>query len=1138
MKKLYALLALMAVSTPVYAIPVVEGASVIGSMVGVISSLIAGLIPSISKNARALGITVFIGLICLGHLAYSYMMYQEDAAINEFAYYSTEHMPSRGEAFRRAKLESPNFEHKHSVFSAEMLDRFVDLEDLHLSDDKYLPVFTGVSKGGSSDRPVAFAEQGIGPTDVDALVKLAEGTDRDILLLSTQRYHLNYLAFEMFERTGKKPFVSLIGAFLDTSMLSLEDLRSDKAKWTPADEGIYSVNGIDIRDNIREENTLENAINVSSIDLMMMTDKQIYEMFAANQNPVFITYHENDYLQVEKRLARLDLSYTFMDGGLKALYDDKLTLVPMHLNLGRELAPLDVMKDYSQSSDLKFICIEKTHCANNLPGDDTYYYSIHEQGRDYVKQSIQSLPDHYRYITVSSNLETYTNALLVGWWLNQSDKTYLGMFSESAKFSLNYIYVDFMEMGPETLDEYQAQFEDVTSLTYELKSLLDGKWVAGFLILGVLFRLALFPLQLWVSKGYYFQVSNLKVAVGSIGIFVALIIAYQTLNGLILDHGIVSHLEITQFSSFTKAGLALVFTMMICFQVGISFPRSKKLAYAITLAIVIIYAAGMITHIVTPLLLFLLGSELIAILMQLPYYLRYKREDNSGIYESDFKIDERVLPEKWKLVNQFNRSEGFLASRKAKHEVLLERTYALREKHGYNIQYIVRSCSTSENEMRLGGYYHSQVCDAVDLFIYVQAGLKTMDFVWVQPYYETKYNGVMTSVATDMKHIHLAYGKGDSATEGSMECQYALIDRNMGSAEHQAAISLLKRVERHFKSPVQIELGLLESGEAVLYQVRLFDPQTRESQKFYKNALSNFVLHESYLAKSTRLTGSVLEKMSDGDIVFANGFNYLSKNARLRKLFLSKSNLESIESALAELHDRCRQKNNVLQLTDNIRSIESIYKRIYASTQSKFGVKNYVSDIDYSAFGSIDGNDLEIFSDRISLTTLKRVDACSYDRRDAVHNFIIWANALMFDQLWNYCSLLKIDIDEASYFTVDILLNTHPEAFPYIPHYDSSSALNAQREESKVIVHGELTGKVVNAETVDYEDDIFKDGKVILAAEEIGSGWVRDLDKVSGLVSVYGHSSSHLAISADALGIPYRLVSSQELHEIIQKGHL
>ncbi|TOJ34300.1 hypothetical protein CGI42_26360, partial [Vibrio parahaemolyticus] len=59
--------------------------------------------------------------------------------------------------------------------------------------------------------------------------------------------------------------------------------------------------------------------------------------------------------------------------------------------------------------------------------------------------------------------------------------------------------------------------------------------------------------------------------------------------------------------------------------------------------------------------------------------------------------------------------------------------------------------------------------------------------------------------------------------------------------------------------------------------------------------------------------------------------------------------------------------------------------------------------------------------------------------------------------------------------------------------------------------------------------------KRILIGDEIPSDWVKQLDRFSGIISVFGHELSHLAISAKTLGIPYRKVSQEELEELLEQ---
>ena len=90
--------------------------------------------------------------------------------------------------------------------------------------------------------------------------------------------------------------------------------------------------------------------------------------------------------------------------------------------------------------------------------------------------------------------------------------------------------------------------------------------------------------------------------------------------------------------------------------------------------------------------------------------------------------------------------------------------------------------------------------------------------------------------------------------------------------------------------------------------------------------------------------------------------------------------------------------------------------------------------------------------------------------------------------------------------------------------------------DESILVKGIIKGKIFlidNNKTVEENLVNLKDNeKYILAGEEIGSGWVKYLDRFSGVISVYGHPASHIAISAKELNIPYRKVVKLPMNNI------
>jgi signal transduction protein with GAF and PtsI domain len=84
-----------------------------------------------------------------------------------------------------------------------------------------------------------------------------------------------------------------------------------------------------------------------------------------------------------------------------------------------------------------------------------------------------------------------------------------------------------------------------------------------------------------------------------------------------------------------------------------------------------------------------------------------------------------------------------------------------------------------------------------------------------------------------------------------------------------------------------------------------------------------------------------------------------------------------------------------------------------------------------------------------------------------------------------------------------------------------------------VIVSGEIFGKPWPAQ----HGGLPTARGYVLIGEEIGSEWAAHLDKFSGILACYGHANSHLGITARALGIPFRIVSQEQLEKFRAAAH-
>ena len=1118
-KTIYALITLIFLPSMAYAFPIAEGVSAIATLSGILTTLIASLFPSLYARKNIKPHVFFYGLslwsIAFTSISiYLFLLPGEDTDIA---------IQSRPDVeLIKEKNESKEYPYKLSNYKA-FLDKkaiIIDIQSFYnLKKNSYKIINLDYNPQSKDQYPYKTTLLKATPANIEQITSLAKKYNSKIILFSNDLLKSADISKTLFDKTGI--LLPIINNYLIDYRYSQEDLlkilSSEKMISVKSDD-FFNQEFIDIRNykDIRETHTLENAANLSLGDLYHMTDEEIVTYLSKFKNPIFISDEEKDYVLAERRLSRINHSYKYLKDGLKNHYKNNYSITPYYLNMGKLIGSIEAMKYYMKDANIRFICTEKDYCNDNLPSDSTYYFSFRDLGKESAKEVIKNLSSEYRYIAITNNQEMDGNAILTGYWLNSSGKVYLGRFALSDRFSLEHIRKEF-EVHGGNLKKYREEQQWLSDLANNFKKLINKfGWLSTFLILGLLFRILLTPFQIPIYKSYYSYTTNNKVVLSSLVVIFSLILGgFYFLDNLITNYGVIPHKTIDELNAFPlKSYLELLFVSMISIQSFISFPLNKRIFYFVLSLIGSVYFLGYIDGVNLPILVFLCVSEFISLFIQIPFYAKFKKLvklQNNGIFTTPFKGMEYV-PEKWLLANIVAKTEGFLVKTTTSIDLVKNQI------NWDSTKYIIRSCSLNNKESKLGGYYESVICERKDIEkSYLSLKNQSLDFVWIQPYYETSYNGVIQSVSKFGKGILLITGTGDSATEGKKSATSKIISRKDCKKIHIPGISLLLKAEKIFDSPLQLEFGF-DGKKTILYQVRL---DSSANFNLFKTDISNYVLAESLVTKTTYLTGSIIEHISNKDFIFIDGFLFEKKKKRYRKIYATQTDLVMTNNHLKEI-ETFLSDNSVtsLGLFSSIQSLLDEYRMSYNLSKS-YKVFMDTPITFNKIYLSKDGSEYEISSDKFIDNNVV-VNISNF--REFNHYNIIKITYLLHIAIKKYSKMNgnnnPWDMKIEEILAQNLIIPTNRT-------YSTSPITEESSSQSNIIVPGKIKGIAWHINSItNHELPPIDDGKsYILVGEEIPSSWVKYLDKFSGIISAYGHEASHLAISAKELKIPYLKVS-------------
>lgn len=1178
-KQIQVLVILLFFTPLAHSFPVAEGVNAFATMIGVLTSIIAGVSPrflfSNKGNTKliALSVVLFLSLIVVSIiLLFSSLKAQEEI---ETAIQSRPLLLNNviAESKNNSNSDLYNFEdYKEYVNNnTHILLNIDDFYEGKFSDKKIVNL--DYQPGGLSQYPNNYSLLKFdinNPFSLQKLINLIK-KDNNIILISNNTLKSFKVSKEIYDLIGITiPVIQNYSINYENSKEDLHNILQQKGQ-LPID--IFSANLIDLRsrEDINQTHTLENADNLSIGDLYNMTDKEIVEYLSKYKDPIFISFHENDYIIAESRLKNIQgINYSYLIGGLNQHFDNGQNLTPKYLNMGRYLTPEFVMNLYTKDGDIKFICTETKYCLDNFPEEDSFIFSYRELGKNKARELISSINKNYRYIVLSNNQETDGNAILTGYWLNKQNINFLGTLPIPDRFSLEYIRHRIIENDNISLEEYRKIYNEETffnnmKISEHLKEIIkDYGWLSMFFILGLVFRLSLFKFQFFIYDCYYKYKTNVFITLLSSFIIISLILfSFNILNGFLINYGVIPPRVLDEINQLDfKNWLALFFSAMVIIQSYITFPVKKTNFYIISALVLAIYFLGYIHSLNLPILLFLTASEIVSLSLQFIFYFKFMnlyKLHKKGMYIKTFKGMPQ-LPEKWLLVNEFVETSGLLIrlDRYEKDSILNYVKKYIKNEVEYNTnnittdtinkKYIIRSCSSEDKESKLAGYYESIVCNENEI-INILENFKSnnLDYVWIQPYYKTDYSGVIQSMSLNSKDIILSIGKHNDATEGNKNADTIIIQRKniKTNLKYNKEIKLLLKLEKFYNSPIIVEFGK-KNNTIILYQVRIMNENDKKIFYFNEN---KYVLSESFLTKSTYLTGSILELITNKDIVFLNGFLYEKKIRKYKKLYSNEKDIIKINNNLIKIEDKLNTNLFPMAYYNLIEELLKEYSHIYKITQSfktSLNLKNIniilLDNIINEKYHALNAEDLELSSNRLELNHINydNIDIINDNKknnellsfRDYNHYLIVKINYLLHWTIIKYCH--SVNVTNPWDLTIQELMSENITNNKKV--YDNKPINKNHIIDESILVKGIIKGKIFlidNNKTVEENlIDLKNNEKYILAGEEIGSGWVKYLDRFSGVISVYGHPASHIAISAKELNIPYRKVGKLPMNNI------
>lgn len=1109
-----------------YAFPVAEGASMVSSLFSVALSFFAGAMPSSNNNKikeKYIPLILFLIVVIISLSFYINLNLKKQknelkvASQSRPEIYLPDDINKReGKTFlslNHKKIE--DFKNKH------LTKKIIKLIDYKYSNEKIEPLdinFVSDSVIYQTDRIKGFK---LG--DFNSISQYIAAHENNYILIGGNLSERIETARQIYNITKKVPYV-----LKESNIISwmLKNEFSIKANYINQNQDYFSLkNAYDIRtrEEVRQTKTLYNFKTFSLKDLVYFQNTKIKEILEEEKKEgdnkfVFAGYYNNHYFIANKFLKMAEIKHYFIEGGLKQHFSENKNITPEYHSI-RYVNPEVILDIVKHKNKIRFICSKKYSCENNIPKEMGIYIPASDLTSDEIKNEIKKLDKDYLYVVLSSNQETSGNALILGFLLIDNGYHHLGEFIFYEKFSVENLRHSIEEKY-NSIEDYRKNTISKWDLADILKKQIDNYgWFLVLFSLGVFIRLSLSPLYIKLYKSYYFlpRLNNITILFifSSLALFVYL---YITIDTFIKYYGLIDPQIMNNLFLEGNSNFLIPFILLIVFQISISMPSRTIIKSILSLLLLYFYTIGYFQNISKPMLAFLLGGEIASLFIQIPIYLLYKKrkkEEKCGIIKKETVNCIYNLPPKWKNINDYKKNNN---------GVLVKTNIKIKDikkvlKYVKNKKIIVRSCSNKDEEQKLGGYYNSIICEQNEIHnaIY-QLGQEGCEFVYVQDYIKYDKTGVATSISKNGQGIFYATGNPEIATLGKKNTQTGIIQREYkNTTKYENKIKkLIIDIEKKFKSPISIEFGFIKNKIHIL-QIRKIEKEN--INKIYKQTIKKYSLAEEYLAKTNLITGEMLELISNNHLVYIYGFMYKKNTAYIKRIYTGKKYFDSLKKKINKevLLTLIEHKKTPNYHINKVFQICKIYQSVYSISRSIFITKEKVEELGFLVTSSKGVTDLEIngLKNIYKKQLIKKVDF-----RTGTHSLIIILNYLI-----NYhlrMALNKKELNENISFKNIV----SGESDLYKPTEKSEYPIG-HNTENEIIVHGEIKGNIIEAEPY-REIEKKSNEKIILLGEEIPINWVKQLEKIDGILSVYGNEASHLAISAKNLNIPYRKITKKE----------
>lgn len=1113
------LILLLLISPSVYAFPAAEGASAISALISVLGVTITSLLPSNSKkrkskdSVRAVGFFALISFVLL-LVSLSYV-YLQSSNYTELVERSNQSRPDLMIDGGLKNFNSKDYLSDNDIKEGDLEEYYNENKNLRLTYAEYLERRVN----GYDLISTYYPENGFMKFPIE-VSKVASSDMNDVISHVSESKNKYVYASEI-------PFFSIVGSYITYKELGIktpwlnigiQGLRQDLSPERNEslyvnDFDLFEMEPVDIRNQreIRETHTVFNARNLSSLSILLMTDREIKEAINFSEKTVFVSYDDDyRYRLIEQRLKGMNVPFKFLKGGLGEGHffkGDGNSLTPEYFGFAKEVSAKKAMELYVGSQSIYFICTNEGHCSQDLPKDRTIKIDFHKMSIAKREFFVDSLDSRNKYIIVSDNQETAGNAIILGYYFSKSDKKLLGNLKTPYFFSLEYITREMLANKYDSLEHYRGD-DFVTMLAAKTELIMSsasenlGSSIILLVLMGLLSRIIILPIQRSTFAGYYaHEPSKSKVIISAILVFLFVVSIYQFTNYLSATHAVPMS-DIVILESF-KDVLVVVFGGLLILQAFLSFSTDKKMAGFMVLVVAFLLHESYISAIESPTLLVLTVGEAVAVLFQVPYFIGFRKKlylADKGVFIDKFN-GIKPQPGKWfQTIDYVDPSKKGYLFKHSSYEFVLK---FLKD----DVDYILRSCDDSIFEEKMAGINDSFICKKGDIRNNIER--LNLSHYWIQEYVKAECYGVASSKPTFDSDFTFLESHKNNATEGiGQEYAYKYTDVKIPAA-HKDLIERIDKIEKKLSSYVNIEY-CIKDNKVYILQVRKIYNKFADESSIYPRRMSEFKLAESFMVNCSPITGSIIETVTGGDYKFIGSYLFERKNKGFKKLLFSQAKIDNILIQLNEIELKIKRNSiNGIQ-SEVISNLLLIYSDVYRLTQSLQNSDVVISVPEIVTNGS--GNDLDLctnkdISDRMVIIKGKR---------DSLHYLSLYATALIEKVVRQ---LISGEIK--NYNILNLSEGIISEAGDYKMQLQDSGS------DIKVIVDGDFTGYLH-----DCNNEYLEEEKVIVIGEEVGSSWVKRLENVGAIISAYGHKLSHLSITAKESNIPYIVVGAKNYKKL------